>query len=1186
MSIVHEPAGENSPPPGAPITPLSIPTEPLPALPSCSSVASRAGQSGAEDIPEGDSIYATGPLAVDTPTAGSRRNPQARISLLKTLRHRRATEHIASYIRILAHVSSVRSFPVTVRRLDSIEDLARQIEAEYAFRYPCSRPATPLFSPTDRGPAVEVDVDHSPNAAPLICGALLLNDIPLLFDACVDDVLAMDDTITVVNLHDGEELGLSKTHTPASGTAPASPAEPANSFAHPAAVYSPLANRPPTSSLSMSIGIQPTVACGADPAVPWSEHPLAMAHPTRPPGLPLPSSTFVVEPGRTSVISQDSLSSFASQRSETSMRAAIHHAPAVQVDREPHLDGLSMRKAEALFTAQRLARLALPRVRFTNLLSTPAMVPYFLHYCLQAGDFALESALFWLDVERFRSTQSNVCRLTANYIYITYLAPQAPLFANVSGELRNEIAWPFLPGWHLDTSVFDEAQEWVFQTMKHRHLTRFERGELFQEMLDDPRCQPQDYVQDRPGPGLTDRGPAWHPVNVDVVLWINDLDFNDTARPLVAELSRLTDEFREELAGRILDQFEPLGASVAAVDGYFTSPQRMTHLQKNLRMQRNKRLIKFFGDKPEAEVLAPQLDLPFHGPALSVMQQQRRQQIERLYGPSSADLLAAGYRPDRRASVGSVNYHYLLGAGAGPGPISPHRVGVTPEAGYSSVATPRTSVTNDPQWNTYTRKKKLEKLEEFFGNRIPEQILVEQQLIDGRDLTDWTTNPVPTDSETSDHEIILPTLATHNDLTQEQKRVLTKRRRKLKYMLGEPLAEATVEHNVTAPYMRTALGRQRSYTTSDLETPSLTSPRTPFSPITEDDLVAADLLTSSRGEPEIPIPHLPAVSAAGFTPLSPKPVPNLSVVAPTGLGPEPLPFASLAERRGLGQFAVNTRQRTMSQPGSRGSAACHSVNGTTAPTELARLGAETTAVHNTLHPSPSLPDLRQPGRSGAADKGPEIPQRKGSLPSLSPLHINADATSLAGTGLSPLGPDVPDERHIRRRQFDKLRDMLGANLPFDTISTVAPPVAKTATAPEGNIFQNEPVRRGGYQRHISLRPGAGPHGAGSPGPALGSHRVGRSLPGFAQNIHEDPNPVLPSQPSSLTPEEKSRRIKRANKLERMFGEYLPSKARLQLMTQPAPVAPQAPGLPRSRSSHRYSQSVDYLASAGSSLRSD
>ncbi|KAJ2692306.1 hypothetical protein H4R19_006179, partial [Coemansia spiralis] len=124
---------------------------------------------------------------------------------------------------------------------------------------------------------------------------------------------------------------------------------------------------------------------------------------------------------------------------------------------------------------QLISRAAL-KVRFINVLVRPELLRAFMGFCALPSELALESLLFVLDVERFRHVQPSMARLLANYIYLSYIAPQAPLRVNTSSMMRNRIPWPFLPGWAHNPWVFDEVLASVGFTLKKHTLLRFERS--------------------------------------------------------------------------------------------------------------------------------------------------------------------------------------------------------------------------------------------------------------------------------------------------------------------------------------------------------------------------------------------------------------------------------------------------------------------------------------------------------------------------------------------------------------------------------------------------------------------------------------------------------------------------------------------------------------------------------------
>nr|CAG8465180.1 15425_t:CDS:2 [Entrophospora candida] len=99
----------------------------------------------------------------------------------------RTIQHISSFLQIIANVSSSISFPVTVEKTYTVERLARQIEAEYAFKYG--------------------GIEHNGLYEPLEVGLLYdVSMVALRFRDFVGDVLEHGDVVNVLNIY--EDLSL------------------------------------------------------------------------------------------------------------------------------------------------------------------------------------------------------------------------------------------------------------------------------------------------------------------------------------------------------------------------------------------------------------------------------------------------------------------------------------------------------------------------------------------------------------------------------------------------------------------------------------------------------------------------------------------------------------------------------------------------------------------------------------------------------------------------------------------------------------------------------------------------------------------------------------------------------------------------------------------------------------------
>lgn len=94
----------------------------------------------------------------------------------------RTMQHISSFIKITVNISSTISFPVTIEKTFTVERLARQIEAEYAFKYGDIEGC--LHEPLEVGLLYDVSM------------------VALRFRDLVADVLEHGDVVNVLNIYE------------------------------------------------------------------------------------------------------------------------------------------------------------------------------------------------------------------------------------------------------------------------------------------------------------------------------------------------------------------------------------------------------------------------------------------------------------------------------------------------------------------------------------------------------------------------------------------------------------------------------------------------------------------------------------------------------------------------------------------------------------------------------------------------------------------------------------------------------------------------------------------------------------------------------------------------------------------------------------------------------------------------
>ncbi|KAJ2693392.1 hypothetical protein GGH99_001182, partial [Coemansia sp. RSA 1285] len=466
--------------------------------------------------------------------------------------------------------------------------------------------------------------------------------------------------------------------------------------------------------------------------------------------------------------------------------------PLSNLDESPLL-GFAGYSSHPLLFAGLVSRAPL-KARFINVLVSPVLLREFLEFCALPSELALEPLLFVLDVERFRHAQPSMARLLANYIYLTYIAPSAPLRINASGRMRDRIPWPFLPGWEYNPWVFDEILASVGFTLKKHTLLRFERSPVgLASLFASPGFRPEDYVRplrfDHECDPMAAIAEHFEP-DIDVVIWVNDLEFDASGTQLLTNLSRLTDTFRERLLERIAAQFVGDQRARSLCDGYFRLATRIVPLQKQRKIKKTRKLCNFFGDNPHEALLRQQLMAVVppssHAPAARAAAELVARKKAELppqatsNGWSSSDNDndndnendhdddADEANIDNASTLGYFTERHMRTLDRALSMIGmPNTADSHDSAGSSAGNSPCEPPQRLPTISIFERKKRVDKLREFFGR---------------------TTDPAASSLETV-HE---SSAIDDSHLTHAQRQLLVRRRRKLKAILGEQVDECII----------------------------------------------------------------------------------------------------------------------------------------------------------------------------------------------------------------------------------------------------------------------------------------------------------------------------------------------------------------------------------------------------------
>ncbi|KAJ2720960.1 hypothetical protein GGI07_004273, partial [Coemansia sp. Benny D115] len=466
---------------------------------------------------------------------------------------------------------------------------------------------------------------HSMSDPPLIiCTALFKGSSPLLFSSNVQEVLKSGDTVTVyssITCDDEDDLddnddcyGLAASEKYASGRADISYSGKAvadNEF-----LFVPLSTLPP---LPADSHLTASAAAAAAPAAGVKDKAFAKVAvaASAAAGATTATGSFMLP----NINQSSSLASAATAVGQDMPHHKVTNSDQLKYSgnllrQGGHSTGPALPGTVSSVNMARVGSLisqAPLKARFINVLIHPNLLRYFIEFCALPSELALEPLLFILDVERFRHVQPSMARLLANYIYLSYIAPSAPLRINISSQMRDRIPWPFLPGWEHNPWVFDEILASVGFILKKHTLLRFERSPVGLVALIEGSpsgFRPEEYVKplsiDMEHDPMVAIAEHFEP-DIDVVIWVNELDIGNQGAQLAPSLSQLSVGFREQLLMRVAAQFVDEHMAYSLCDGYFHLVTHIKPLQKQRRIKKTRKIHNFFGDHPHEALLRQQL---------------------------------------------------------------------------------------------------------------------------------------------------------------------------------------------------------------------------------------------------------------------------------------------------------------------------------------------------------------------------------------------------------------------------------------------------------------------------------------------------------------------------------------------------------------------------------------------------
>ncbi|KAI8810851.1 hypothetical protein BJ742DRAFT_885574 [Cladochytrium replicatum] len=396
--------------------------------------------------------------------------------------------------------------------------------------------------------------------------------------------------------------------------------------------------------------------------------------------------------------------------------------------------------------------------RIQEVLRNKVALDFFHEFCIE--EYVIENLLFWLDVEIFQSCPTEFQGAYAKYIYLLYIARGAPLQLNLTDEVQNEVPRPpedDSQGWPADPMIFDEAQEQVYSNLKAYTFERFERSLKWSEMHTHRRADRAAYAKASVSDSYFE---LFKPDTNRITQTIESLERLGERGGTGSESNlAATTSLRDKMLCQAIEGFFP-SSKYYSLDGYFNENRSRNGAHKRRKIHKEKKLAKFFGERPTIDQLQRQI--------------------------CSAALI--------RLHIAQVN---LSSESLEPETASP----------VDSLTLERTKpeLNNAHRTDLFSKKRKLEKLQDFFGDKLS-VIDIEAQ----RHGKDGFFSPAfsPIDSRRnsgtseSNSDLAHPPPTTQNELSSEAKILLTKRSKKISSMLGTHVNEQLAQQALTKPHIK------------------------------------------------------------------------------------------------------------------------------------------------------------------------------------------------------------------------------------------------------------------------------------------------------------------------------------------------------------------------------------------------
>ncbi|ORX60010.1 hypothetical protein BCR36DRAFT_408376 [Piromyces finnis] len=246
--------------------------------------------------------------------------------------------------------------------------------------------------------------------------------------------------------------------------------------------------------------------------------------------------------------------------------------------------------------------------RFQSILHNKITLNVFYTFCLK--EYSVENILFWLDIEILQTVNKEQLELYSKYIYYTYIDDRAPLQISITEEIRSEIDIDKID--YSDSKareVYDDAQEHIYILLKTCLYQKFENNKIYNKLVEYKKNNRSEYEKNR----ILGYFGNYYKPDYDVIE--EKLEFIRTKNSESKDIENNSSNTENE-SYHLLYQNNWLNSAISQgvvlnndeeLKKYMKTGERRIKEVKNMKLQKGKKLAKFFGEIVDVETLCQQV---------------------------------------------------------------------------------------------------------------------------------------------------------------------------------------------------------------------------------------------------------------------------------------------------------------------------------------------------------------------------------------------------------------------------------------------------------------------------------------------------------------------------------------------------------------------------------------------------